>query len=78
MKKLGTRTPEAFKLLEDNKSLTLRTLGLRKYCFIGNKQYYYLDVELIDNNEKTKIDPTKYKEVKDKNGRRVWKPKTRS
>lgn len=78
VKKMGIPTPEPFKLLEANKSLTLRTLGLRKYCFIGSKQYYYLDVELIDNNEKTKAGSTKYKEIRDKSGRQVWKPKTSS
>ncbi|CAG8804900.1 16946_t:CDS:1, partial [Racocetra persica] len=67
----GIPTPEPFKLLEANKSLTLRTLGLRKYCFIGDKQYYYLDVELIDNNEKTKAGSTKYKKIRDKSGRQV-------
>ncbi|CAG8466846.1 46069_t:CDS:2, partial [Gigaspora margarita] len=68
---MGARTPEAFNLLEANKALTLRTLGLRKYCSIGKKQYYYLDVELIPNNEKTKIDPTKYKQNRDKDGSNI-------
>jgi hypothetical protein len=74
VKKLGIESPAPFKLLEENKTITIRTLGFRDYTNFLGRTYYYLDIEVIKNNAATDFGETEYK--KDKNGKK--KPKTLS
>lgn len=64
VKKQGTRLPDAFNLLSENKTVTIRTLGIRNYCSWLKKDYYYLDIELINNNKKTQFGPARDKNDK--------------
>jgi len=63
VKKLGARLPAAFDLLSANKTATIRTLGLRHFCYWWGKHYYYLDYEIIPNNKESSFGPTKYKKI---------------
>jgi hypothetical protein len=69
VKKQGAKLPDAFNLLSENKTVTIRTLGITNYCSWLKKQYYYLNVELIANNRKTQfgsINDKKDKKTKSK------------
>ena len=73
VKKLGVEPPKAFALLSANKSITVRTLGLREYCKWMGKKYYFLDAEIIRNDQKSSCEETKYKKV-EKNGQKKIQP----
>lgn len=55
VKKRGAKLPDAFNLLTENKTATIRTLGVENYCSWAKRDYFYLKIELIENDNKTQF-----------------------
>lgn len=49
-KKLGAKLPKSFDILSENKSMSIETLGIKRYVVWRNKDYYYLKIR-IDGKE---------------------------
>lgn len=45
--KQGAKLAPAFNVLSANKSATIKTLGVSKFCYWWGKQYYYLELEVF-------------------------------
>ncbi|WNE40719.1 MAG: hypothetical protein mread185_000176 [Mycoplasmataceae bacterium] len=45
--KQGAKLASGFNILSDNRSASIRTLGIKKFCYWWGKQYYYLELEVI-------------------------------
>ncbi|WNE40071.1 MAG: hypothetical protein GBAus27B_000138 [Mycoplasmataceae bacterium] len=45
--KQGSKLASGFQILSANRSASIKTLGIKKFCYWWGKQYYYLELEVV-------------------------------